>query len=79
MGYDFKRVLIRHEWSDIQSGNVLDGIFVENSVPEFLVSIDFIPYLFDFPDEIGMGGCESLPALLVGGVKNCSVSKDNAY
>ena len=78
MSNDFKWILICHEWSDIQTRNILYGIFVKDSVPEFLVSIDLIPYLLDFTYEIGMDGCESLPALLVGSVKNCSVSKDDA-
>ena len=78
MSNDFKWILICHEWSDIQTCNILYGIFVNDSVPEFLVSIDLIPYLLDFTYEIGMGGCESLPALLVGGIKDCSVGKDDA-
>ena len=58
MGNNIERVIEANEWQKIQSGYVLDGIFVADACSEFFVGTYLIPQFADAIVEIGVGGFE---------------------
>ena len=58
VGNNIERVIEANEWQKIQSGYVLDGIFVADACSEFFVGTYLVPQFADAIVEIGVGGFE---------------------
>ena len=58
VGNNIERVVEADEWQEIQSGYVLDGIFVADAYGEFFVGTYPIAQFADAVKEIGVGGFE---------------------
>ena len=58
VGNNIERVVEADEWQEIQSGYVLDGIFVADACGEFFVGTYPVAQFADAVKEIGVGGFE---------------------
>ena len=58
MGNNIKRVIETDEWQKVQSGYVLDGVFVADACSEFFIGTYLVTQFADAIVEIGVGGFE---------------------
>ena len=72
---DVKRVGESHEWQDIESCYILDGIFIIDSFNEVFVGKDAVADFLDFCDEIGMRFLKLFAALLISCVEHSAINK----
>ena len=77
MGDDIKRIIKTDERKDVQSGHILDGIFVSDTFGQSLIATDFITQLTNPTKEVRMRCFESSTADRITGIQNSSVHQHN--
>ena len=78
VGNNIERVIEANEWQKIQSGYVLDGVFVADACSEFFVGTYLVPQFADAIVEIGVGGFEGSTRNIIPCIQHGAVRQYNA-
>ena len=75
---DVEGIVVVDKWTDVETRDVLDRILIPDALREVCILPDLITQGLDLLEKVGMTLAKCLTALLISGVENGTIGKDEA-